>query len=306
MERVVGEEDARSCRVAQRDVLDDRLDRLGSAVGEEAAIVVVRHARDERLREQSGERRAFHLHEVRQRAVHRVAERLFDTGMATTEREDSEAGEEVEVAPPVAVEEVGALGAHVVGVEADRPQYPRHLRVEVALVQRERLACRARRAVPSRRKARCRRVGASAHGPCRHPLGRVGCGVGAVVDAEVELGIELAGAPDPLDLGGFDEPVVDEPARGAGQRGRAQACSCSRARCAPGSCRTPCASSPCAPAPTAASVRGASPSTGATPRCARPAGPHGATAGQRGAGRPQTSASVVSISCNDMLSPPRM
>ena len=61
-------------------------------------------------------------------------------GVAATEREDAESREEVEVAAAVAVEEQRALGAHVVGVESDGAQDARHLRIHVALVERERLA----------------------------------------------------------------------------------------------------------------------------------------------------------------------
>ena len=75
--------------------------------------------------------------------------------MAAAEREHAEPGEEVEVAPAVAVEEVRALGAHVVGVEPDRAQHARHLRVHVALVQRERL-------VPARLEQRAHVEGAAA------------------------------------------------------------------------------------------------------------------------------------------------
>ncbi len=58
--------------------------------------------------------------------------------MTATEGEHAESGEEVEVATTVAIEQVRALGADIVGVEPDRPQDARHLRIHVALVQRER------------------------------------------------------------------------------------------------------------------------------------------------------------------------
>ncbi len=64
MERVVGEQDPRTAGRAACE-LEHRLDRLGSAVREEASIRVVGHAGDERFGEQPGERRAVHLHEVR-------------------------------------------------------------------------------------------------------------------------------------------------------------------------------------------------------------------------------------------------
>ncbi len=139
---MVGEQDASLTGRAAR-VLEDGLDRFRAAVREKAAVVVVRHTRDQCFREQARKRRALHLHQIRKRQLHRVAQCLLDPGMATPEREDAEPGEEVEVAAAVAIEQVGPLGPDVVGVEADRAQYAWHLRVHVALVQRERflVAC---------------------------------------------------------------------------------------------------------------------------------------------------------------------
>src|SRR3954469_26021165 len=57
--------------------------------------------------------------------------------MAAAERENAGPRKEVETAVAVAVEEVRAFGAHVVLVEADGAENLRHLRVHVALVQRE-------------------------------------------------------------------------------------------------------------------------------------------------------------------------
>ncbi len=160
MERVVGEQDSRATGRAAGE-LEHRLDRLGSAVREEASVPVVGHAGDERFGEQPRERWAVHLHEVRQVGVHRILERLLDHGMAPAEGEHAEPGEEVEVRVAGAVEEIRALGPGPLAVEAGRAQHTRHLRVEVPLVQRERF-------VPSRREQRaeieavvrrCRRCG---------------------------------------------------------------------------------------------------------------------------------------------------
>src|SRR5262249_50082041 len=119
-------------------VLQYGLDGFGAAVREEAAVAVVGHAGDERFGEEARKRTAFHLHEVGERAVHRVPKCLLDRRMTPSEGEHAEAGEEIEVATAGAVVEVRALGAHIVGVESDRAEDAGHLRIYVALVERER------------------------------------------------------------------------------------------------------------------------------------------------------------------------
>ena len=57
--------------------------------------------------------------------------------MRTTEREDPEAAQQVEVAIAVVVEEVAALTAFVEAVEAERGHDLRELRIEVLGVQGE-------------------------------------------------------------------------------------------------------------------------------------------------------------------------
>ena len=56
-------------------------------------------------------------------------------GVVAADAEHAEAGQEVEVLPAAAVVQVGALGAHVGGVEPDRVQHPGQLRVHVPAVQ---------------------------------------------------------------------------------------------------------------------------------------------------------------------------
>ena len=59
--------------------------------------------------------------------------------MAAAEREHAEPRKKIEVSLAVTIEQVRALGPHVVAVEPDRAKDPRHLRIEIALVERERL-----------------------------------------------------------------------------------------------------------------------------------------------------------------------
>ena len=237
--------------MAQRANLIDRLDRLGAAVREEAAVPVVRHAPDERLGQEPRERLALHLDEVRQRRGHRVAQRLLDRRMTAPEREHAEPGEEVEIALALAIEQVRTLGPHVVAVEADRAQHAWHLRIHVALVQRERLG--AARLAGARRRRRCS-VRARRRVP--HPVAE--CAPRAPASRSRARG------------------TTRRPRRGR----RGPACSCSRARCAPACRRIPCASSPSERAPPTAWARGGAHGTRTTRRRARSAGRHGDRAGR--------------------------
>ena len=60
--------------------------------------------------------------------------------MRTADREDAVAGDEIEVAVAVGIDQVRALAAHPGPVEPERPQDAAHLHVEVAVVQRHLLA----------------------------------------------------------------------------------------------------------------------------------------------------------------------
>ena len=119
--------------------LDRRLDRLGPRVAEEDALLP-RHARDELLGQHPRQRRDVHLHGVGEIGGQHVGERALDRRVIAPDGEDAEPGEQIEVALPLAVVEVGPLGAHVVAIEADRLEHLDHLRVQVLLVQRELLA----------------------------------------------------------------------------------------------------------------------------------------------------------------------
>src|ERR1700728_2339834 len=90
--------------------------------------------------EDAREEGSIHLDEARQVPVDRLVQRRLHDRMGTTEGEDAEATEEVEVAAARLVEEVGALTALVEAVEADRAQHADQLRVDVARVEAEVLA----------------------------------------------------------------------------------------------------------------------------------------------------------------------
>ena len=88
-------------------------------------------------REHSGQERRVHLDEVRQVGVDRLVERLLQRRVAPAEGEHPEPGEEVEIAATFVVVEVGALGARVEAVEADRTENPHELGVDVPAVELE-------------------------------------------------------------------------------------------------------------------------------------------------------------------------
>ncbi len=245
---MVGEQDARAASGAAHE-LHGGLDRLGTAVREEASVRIDRHPGDECLGEEPRERLTLHLYEVRQRAFDRIPQRLFDHGMAPAEREHPEPREEVEVTVAVPVEQVRAFGAHVVAVEADRAQHAGHLRVQIALVQRKGF-------VPALGEQRLHVEGSGiGHNPS-FPARRM-----------------RSTAPP-----ASTNPCSTYQRTARSSASRARACSSSPARCAPGCRRTPSGWSPYAPARTEASARAAAHWPRTTPHCARSGAPARASA----------------------------
>ena len=70
------------------------------------------------LGQQAGQEGAVQLDQVGQVGVDGLVEGVLDHRMAPAEREDPEAREEVEVPVALVVDQVGALGAHVLAVES--------------------------------------------------------------------------------------------------------------------------------------------------------------------------------------------
>ena len=139
VEAVVGREDARALRRGAAE-LERRLDRLGAGAREEHALEPRRRAREQRLREQAGQRGDAELHGAGRLELERLDERRADARVVAADVVHPEAAEQVEVAVAVGVEEVGAVGARPGAVEADRAQHAHELRVD-----RARPARRARR-----------------------------------------------------------------------------------------------------------------------------------------------------------------
>ena len=88
------------------------------------------------------------LGQVGEVGVDDVVDRLPDDGVVPSEREDSEAGQHVEVLDAVRVVEVGTLRPGVDLVEADGVQHPRQLRVQILAVQLVTLVSAPREHVP--------------------------------------------------------------------------------------------------------------------------------------------------------------
>ena len=136
VEGVVAVEDARALRGGPGE-LDGALDRLGPGVGEEHPLDPRVRPGHQLLGQDAREQGAVHLHEVGQVGVEGVVERTNDRWMAPSEGEHPEAGQEVEVAIPLVVDEVAALALLVEPVELDLAEDPGELGVDVLRVEGE-------------------------------------------------------------------------------------------------------------------------------------------------------------------------
>ena len=136
VERVIRVEDPVPLRGVSRE-LDRGLHGLRSGITQETAPDALMRPPHQGLRQQAGQQRRVQLHEVREVQLERVVQGLLNHGMATPEREDAEAGQEVEIALAAAVVQVRAFAAHVETVESERLQHLHELRVEVLVVKAE-------------------------------------------------------------------------------------------------------------------------------------------------------------------------
>lgn len=127
--------------------LHRRLDCLGAGIAEEYSRQVADAAR-EVLGEEPREKGDIELHQVRQLGVEHVLERPADRRMIAAEGEDSEPAQKIEIAMAVAVEEISAFGARKVGIETDRLQDARQLRVQVAIEEEALFPCPFRDELP--------------------------------------------------------------------------------------------------------------------------------------------------------------
>ena len=104
--------------------LDGRLDGLGPRVGEDHPFDTGMGPGHQRFGQEAGQEGAVHLDQVGQVGVDGVVESLLDPGVVPAQGEDSEAGEEVEIAPALGVEEVATFAADVEPVEAQMSSGP--------------------------------------------------------------------------------------------------------------------------------------------------------------------------------------
>ena len=131
VEGVVGGEDARAPGRGAPD-LDRRLDRLAAGAREQATLDPASGEPDQSLGEQAGEERRPHREHPGRLELERFCERGADPRVVPSDAVHPEPAEQVEVARPVRVVEVRAVGARPRSVEADRAQHPHELRVDRA------------------------------------------------------------------------------------------------------------------------------------------------------------------------------
>ncbi len=116
--------------------LDRRLHRLGAGIAEEQ-LVEPRHPRRQPLGEQPGEQRDIELHHAGEFAVQHLFEGGDHRRVVAAHGEHAETAEQVEIAVAVAVEQIGALGADVIGIEPDGLEHAQKLGIEMPVEQRE-------------------------------------------------------------------------------------------------------------------------------------------------------------------------
>jgi hypothetical protein len=136
VERVLAVHQPRAARRVARE-LDGGLDRLRARVAEEHLVEAAGHGGQEALGQDAGQQRHVHLHHAREICLEHLAQCRHDGRVVPAHPEDPVAGEQVEVALPLLVEEIGAAGPHVLAVEAQGLEDLDHLGVEVLLVQLE-------------------------------------------------------------------------------------------------------------------------------------------------------------------------
>ena len=86
------------------------------------------------LRQNAGERRDVHLHEIGQFGVEHALQRLAQRRMIAADREHAKAAQQVEIACPVAIVEILALPFLEADIVADGLKHADHLLVQVARV----------------------------------------------------------------------------------------------------------------------------------------------------------------------------
>ena len=136
VEGVVAVEDARALRGGPGE-LDGALHRLRAGVGEEHALDARVRPGDQLLGQDAREEGAVHLDEVGQIGVEGVVQRPNDCWMAPSQREHTEAGQEVQIPVSLVVNEVAALPLLVEPVELDLAEDPGKLGVDVLRVEGE-------------------------------------------------------------------------------------------------------------------------------------------------------------------------
>jgi hypothetical protein len=121
--------------------LDGSLHGLCAGIAEEGLLDGVGQRREQTFRQHAGQQGDAELKHARKSGIENVAQGLHDLRMISPHAEHPKAREQVEVAPPLGIEEVCPLGAHVVAVEAEGAQHLHQLGIEVLVVEVEPLPC---------------------------------------------------------------------------------------------------------------------------------------------------------------------
>ena len=87
------------------------------------------------LRDQAGQQRAIHAHQVRHVARQHLFEDRANAGMIAAQREHAPAGQKIQIAMAIGIEEPFALAANIAFVEADGADHPDEGRIQMAFVQ---------------------------------------------------------------------------------------------------------------------------------------------------------------------------
>jgi methyl coenzyme M reductase subunit C len=114
---------------------DRTLGRLGARVAKEDRIQMRRQFFQQRLREQSAEQRAIHLHHVRQIHLQHITDGLLHRGVVAPDIEDAVAAEKIEIVVPVEIDEVAPVRMRIHLVEPDDPLDGDQRGIQVLLVE---------------------------------------------------------------------------------------------------------------------------------------------------------------------------
>ena len=114
--------------------LDRRFDAFGAGIGEER-LVEIGDVFQQPLGEHAGEHRDVELDEIGQVGIEHALERLAHDRMIAPDREHAKAGQQVEIARPLAIVEILPLPLLEADIVADGLENPNELLVQIPIMQ---------------------------------------------------------------------------------------------------------------------------------------------------------------------------